>query len=288
MTNERSPLADYLHARRSALQPGDVGLEAGAGRRVPGLRREEVADLAGISADYYLRIEQGRDHSPSDQVLYALSRALRLDDSERAYFFRLARPRVQSLHSHPLSSSVLQLLDYWADTPAYVFDRNQDVLASNQLMRALSPGVLEPGANLILDTFAGFMEAQRTDASAAVLAGWESVVSEMLAALRFYSDADDPRLQHIVGELSVKYRSFRAIWARHEARPHSAGTVRVHVDPIGWVEFDWHLLEIATAPGQYLVTYLAEPGTKAAAALAYLVSLRRPGRTPVRSDQPSA
>ncbi|CAO1652688.1 helix-turn-helix transcriptional regulator [Salinibacterium sp. NYA9b] len=286
MAHEPNPLATYLRTRRDSLQPADVGLPATAGRRVSGLRREEVAELAGISADYYVRIEQGRDQHPSDQVLSALARALRLDDDARDYFFRLARPGSQTMRSHPLSESVLRLLDYWSHTPAYLFDRNHDVLAANQLMRALSPEV-QPGHNQLIDAFGGYARAIDEEQPAAVLEGWESILNQMLAALRFSSDPHDPRLHEVVGYLSTTYRSFRPLWARHEARPHTGGTLHVHVDPIGWVEFRWQALEVSNAPGQYLVTYLVEPDTHAAAAIAYLVSIRRPGASDFRSDEPS-
>ncbi|MEV8253512.1 helix-turn-helix transcriptional regulator [Rhodoglobus sp. NPDC076762] len=286
MAYEQSSLAVYLRARRDSLLPVDVGLPPASGRRVPGLRREEVAELAGISADYYLRIEQGRDQHPSDQVLGALARALRLDEDARDYFFRLARPGSQASRSHPLSESVLRLLDYWSHTPAYLFDRNHDVLAANQLMRALSPEV-EPGHNQLIDAFAGYARALDEQQPAAVVEGWESVLNQMLAALRFSSDPDDPRLHEVVGHLSTTYRSFRALWARHEARPHTGGTIHVNVAPIGWVEFRWQALEVSNAPGQFVVTYLVEPGTHAAAAIAYLLSIRQPGPTDFRSDQPT-
>ncbi len=288
MVSARSPLADYLRARRALLQPADAGLASVGRRRVPGLRREEVARLAGISSDYYLRIEQGREQSPSDHVLSALARALGLDDGERSYLYRLARPQPlrPSLHAEPqtVSPQVLRLLDYWSHTPAYVFDRNHYILASNQLMRTMAPGTMEPGTNLVLDTFERYAYAQAQESSPQILAAWQSVLDSMVAALRFYSHPDDPRLHELVACLTANHGSFRPTWARHEARPHTAGAVRMQIAPLGWVEFRWQVLELAMAPGQYVVTHLAEPGSQAAAAVAYLVSLQPPERPSVRAD----
>jgi len=279
-----SLFAEYLRTRRNALRPEDVGLPSSSGRKVPGLRREEVAELAGISTDYYLRIEQARDLHPSDQVLTALARALKLDDDARDYFFRLARPRRHTLHSPALSSSVLRLLDHGSRTPAYLFDRNHDVLAVNRLMQTLSPEI-EPGRNQLIDAFAGYAKAQEQEQSAEILSGWLKIVRQMLAALRFSSDPDDPRLHEIIGFLSTTYRSFRPLWALHEAKPLTAGIIEVHVEPVGWVEFCWQALELSTAPGQHLVTYPIEPGTRAAAAIAYLLSPRQSGATDARPER---
>jgi len=276
MADNRGPLAEYLRARRARLQPEDVGLPSSAGRKVPGLRREEVASLAGISPDYYLRIEQGRDNSPSDQVLVAIARALRLDDSERRYMFRLARPHPHALRvaTHPVAPGVLALLDNWSHTPAYLFDRNLDILAANQLMVDVAPGIVEPGTNLVLTTAAQYSAALARPEPPAVLERWDHTFREMIAALRYYSNPDDPRLQEILGALSLEHQTFRAVWALHEARPYASGANRAWIEPLGWVDFRWQALELSTAPGQYIVTHLAEPGSRARAAIDYLVSNR--------------
>ncbi|WKK72300.1 helix-turn-helix domain-containing protein [Rathayibacter oskolensis] len=158
----RSPLADFLRARRSALRPEEVGLTtAGTRRRVPGLRREEVADRAKISRDYYLRVEQGHDITPSDQVLSALAHALDLDEFERAYLFRLARPLppLRGPGSRTAAPSMESLLEHWPMTPAFAFDRNLDVLATNDLLRRIAPDKGVPGANLLLSVAEGYVRA---------------------------------------------------------------------------------------------------------------------------------
>ncbi|MDO9395079.1 MAG: helix-turn-helix transcriptional regulator [Herbiconiux sp.] len=275
MSSDRAPLAEYLRARREQVQPEDVGLPRDEGRRVPGLRREEVATLAGISPEYYLRLEQGRDHQPSDQVLRALARALDLDDDGLSYLLRLSRPwpLVRRFPAPPaaVGEGVLRLLDQLAGTPAYVIDRNHDILAANTLARALAPGFLEPRTNLVVSTFeaaARAIASPTTDEGE--LAEWRSGCEDLVAALRFSGDAGDPRFQEVVGTLSLAHRSFRTIWARHEARAQSSGEVGAHIDPIGWVLFRWQRLEVPGASGHVLTTLFADPGTPAEAALAYL------------------
>ena len=276
MATTRSAFADYLRARRGRLKPEDVGLPSGSGRRVPGLRREEVAERAGISADYYLRIEQGRDHKLSDQVLASLARALLLNESETRYFFRLARPELHTIATghRPVSPRVLALLEQWSHTPAYVFDSNLDILAANRLQRDLAPGMVEPGTNLLETVAAGYEAALARGEPTQVLEKWAETFHEMVAALRYYSDPEDPRLQEIVGALALRHQNFRAVWALHDARPYTSGTDRVWVEPLGWVDMRWQALELPGLPRQFIVTHLAEPGTRAEAAIIQLTETR--------------
>jgi len=267
MSSDRSPLADFLRARRESLQPEQVGLPREPGRRVPGLRREEVAALAGISPEYYLRLEKGRDHQPSDQVLGSLARAFRLDADARTYLFRLVRPwppiRRASAH-RPVDRALLELLHQWTRTPAYVFDRNHDVLAANALARAIAPGRLEPGSNLVIAAF------ERDTLSGADSLEWEPEARELVAALRYHGDPADPRLQEIVGGLSASSRSFRRLWERHEARPQSNGVTARPVAPFGALELHWQSFQLPGDASQFLTTFFAHPGTPAAGALAQL------------------
>ena len=267
MSGHRSAVGDYLRARRALVQPEDVGLPREPGRRVGGLRREEVARLAGISPEYYLRLEQGRDHQPSDQVVAALARALGLDGESTDYLRRLAETggyrRGSFSDTSSVDASVRALLAQWAHTPAFVMSRNQDILVSNALASALGPGYMEPGANLVLQMFS---EVSRLHA-----ADWEHTAARVVAALRLHGDPDDPRLQEIVGELSVRDGDFSRLWARHDTASQKTGISRHYIDPIGWVEFQWQNLSI---PGSthILVTFWAEPGTPAAAAIVYLAA----------------
>ncbi|MCS6547890.1 helix-turn-helix transcriptional regulator [Curtobacterium flaccumfaciens pv. flaccumfaciens] len=281
MDARRSELGQYLRARRALVQPEDVGLTREPGRRVDGLRREEVARLAGISPEYYLRLERGRDHQPSDQVLVALGRALRLDHEAVDYLRRLAhaeRRRPEGVVPPGLDDSVRSLLAQWSHTPAFVMDRNQDIILSNALASALGPGYMEPGANLVLQMFS---EASRQHA-----ADWDRTAHRVVAALRLHAEPEDPRLQEIVGTLTLQDPDFARIWARHDVAVQRTGVSRHWIDPIGWVEFRWQNLSI---PGSshVLVTFWADPGTPAAAAVAYLAAQVQQGtarREPVAGE----
>lgn len=269
MTTGRTLAADFLRARREQLQPEDVGLPRDANRRVPGLRREEVAELAGISAEYYVRLEQGRDHQPSEQVLSALARALLLDDDGFAYLQRVSRtvPTIAPIETRrpDVAPSVLQLLDQWSHTPAYVSDSNHDILCANAPARALAPGYLDTGSNMLLSVFAVVDTAERS-------ADWEESARALVDALRFHGDPADRRLQEIVGTLSVRDRGFRRMWAGHTARPLVSGITPAFVEPLGWVEFNWQTLEIPGQSGHFLTTLFGAAGSRAAAAIAYLAA----------------
>lgn len=266
MDARRSDLGQYLRARRALVQPEQVGLDREPGRRVEGLRREEVARLAGISAEYYLRLERGRDHQPSDQVLAAIARALQLDDEAAQYLRRLARPdRPQRAEAAApgVDDSVRALLAQWSHTPAFVMDRNQDIILSNALAVALGPGYMEPGANLVEQIFSAASREHAKD--------WASTAHRVVAALRMHGEPEDPRLQEIVGTLTLQDPEFARIWARHDVAVQRTGVSRHLIDPIGWVEFCWQNFAI---PGSshVLVTFWGDPGTPAAAAVAFLAA----------------
>jgi len=268
----RTALADYLRARRGSLLPEDVGYPRDSNRRVRGLRREEVAQLAGISLEYYVRLEQGRDHQISEQVLSSLARALQLDDNGRTYFYRLALPSPRAAADttarKPVSETVLQLLEQWSSTPAYLFDRNQDIIMANDLAAALSPGYMVPGNNLPLMLFG---------ADSAMRAGdyWRANARASVAALRYSGDPDDPRLQEIVGTLSVRDHDFRRMWADHEVHPLVGGVSPNYVEGFGLIEFRWQILDVPD--GNYMNVRLADPDSLAGAALRHLASELRSG-----------
>jgi len=269
MTIGRTLVADFLRARREQLQPEDVGLRRDTNRRVPGLRREEVAELAGISAEYYVRLEQGRDHQPSEQVLAALGRALRLDDDGFAYLQRVSRvvpAIVPTDDPRPgVSTGVLDLLDQWSHTPAYVSDRNHDVLCANAAARAMAPGYLDVGSNMLISVFESAGGPDRTS-------DWETAARALVDSLRFHGDPADRRLQEIVGTLSVRDRGFRRMWASHTAKPMISGVTPSFVEPFGWVDFNWQTLEVSGQRGLFLTTFFGPAGSPAAAALAYLAA----------------
>lgn len=268
-------LGEFLRARRALVRPEDVGLPGGGLRRVPGLRREEVAMLAGISSDYYLRLEQGRDRNPSVQVLEAVARVLRLDIDATAHLVSLARDRPGSavrpgLRSQQVPPSLLQLIDGWPRHPAYVQNRYTDCLAANALATALTPNY-RPGVNLLRAVFLD--PAERT-----LRRDWEDLTEEGVAVLRSEAgaDADDPRLRDLVGELSLRSERFRTLWARHEVRPRRGRTSHLTHPQAGELELHSDKLSVDGTDGLTLVVFHAEPGSRSAELLGILGSLSAP------------
>jgi len=264
-----NPLGEYLRARRELVGPADAGLRVTGVRRTPGLRREEVATLAGISADYYLRLEQGRDRNPSPQVLDALARVLGLDATATAYLRSLstARPApARRLRREVVPTGIRQLLDVLG-LPAFVESRMFEVLAANRLATALSPAI-RPGANRLRSIFLDEAEQDLNP-------DWEQAVGGMVAAFRssIGAAADDPRVAQLVGELSPASEEFRTLWARHDVKPLSGAPTRLRHPLVGPLELRREKLPIGDTDGQLLVVYHAEPGSETARSLALLGSL---------------
>jgi transcriptional regulator with XRE-family HTH domain len=271
-------LGEFLRARRALVRPADVGLPGGGLRRVPGLRREEVAMLAGISSDYYLRLEQGRDRNPSVQVLEAVARVLRLDADATAHLVGLAQGRPAPVRSgrrsRQVPASLLQLIDGWPRTAAYIQNRYTDCLAANALATALTPNY-RPGVNLLRAVFLDPAErALRRD--------WADLTAEGVAALRSGAgaDPDDPRLRDLVGELSLRSERFRTLWARHEVRPRRGRISHLSHPRVGDLDLRSDKLSVDGTDGLTLVVFHAEPGSRDAELLDILGSLtasRQPG-----------
>lgn len=265
-----TPLGEYLRARRALVQPEEVGIASLTPRRVAGLRRDEVARRAGISAEYYLRLEQGRDRQPSDQVLRSLGRALDLEQSAVAHMSRLVRiqmgevPVDAPLPPVPVLEALAGLLDQWTGTPAYIMDGNQDVVVVNPLARAMTGGGLAPGVNLTLAVFSA--------AGRAALDDWSEAAARTAATLRYGSDPRDRRLQEIVGTLSVRDEDFRQLWSRHDARPYLNGSVRQHVHGHGFVDLACQTLEVPGPRRFVLTAFHAPAGSEGADVLARLRS----------------
>ncbi|CAN5307454.1 helix-turn-helix transcriptional regulator [soil metagenome] len=253
---EISPIGEYLRARREQVRPEDVGIVWSGVRRVAGLRREEVAALAGISAEYYLRLEQGRDRQPSDQVLKALSRALRLDVAASLHLHRLAHPDspLQLVRAvDVVDPHLIQLLEQWPTTPAVVVNACRDVLAVNPITAALESRFLRVGNNLVRNVFTPGLKEMSPD--------WEELAAGAVAALRMTARPDDPRLIEIVGELSVSDPDFRRLWARHDVHPSSSGTSLTHVPGFGVVPVRWQNLDVLGSNGQMIIVFFGEPGS---------------------------
>jgi transcriptional regulator with XRE-family HTH domain len=281
--NSTNALGDFLRARRAQVRPEDVGITGGGLRRVPGLRREEVATLAGISSDYYLRLEQGRDRNPSVQVLRALARVLGLDDDTTTHLIGLAQPqqpgaRKHSARDEKVPVSIRQLIEGWTSNPAYVQNRFTDILAVNALAAALSPHYA-PGVNLLR---AVFLDPAERD----LRRDWEEATAEGVASLRAHvgSEVDDPRLVELVGELSVRSERFRLLWSRHDVLPRRGRLSRLTHPEVGDLELHSNKFEIGGTDGLTLVVFHAEPGSRSAELLALLASLHAPGGRPAGPD----
>jgi transcriptional regulator with XRE-family HTH domain len=274
--NPAQHLGEFLRARRERITPEDVGLPRFGRRRVPGLRREELAMLAGVSTDYLVRLEQGRDHHPSMQVLDALARALQLDEHATAHLHALAQPAPARPRRKPkperAPEGIVKLLASWPATPAFVHGRLMDVLAANALAQTLAP-IYTPGVNLLRATFLdpGVRELYGK--------GWLNTARSVVAHLRTQVGAqpEDPRLEELVGELSVRSDEFRRMWARHDVRQRASGGITTIEHPqVGPLELRYEKLAIAGGEGVTLVIYHAEPESSSARSLQLLASMGTP------------
>ncbi|MFF9458575.1 helix-turn-helix transcriptional regulator [Streptomyces flaveolus] len=262
-------LGRFLRARRERVRPEEVGLPVTGRRRVPGLRREELALLAGISAEYYLRLEQGRDRNPSATVLDALARVLLLDDEATAYLHALAGPGPRRRPRRPRPESVPpgihQLMTgAWSATPIVVLNRYMDVLAANPLAEALSP-VYTVGTNTIgaafLDEGLRALYANREEMTVRAVAGLRALIGP---------ETGDPRVVRLVHELSTRSEEFRRLWARHDVSPGGHGASRLNHPVVGTLDLSYDRLTVPGTDGQLLVVHHAPPGSESAGKLARL------------------
>lgn len=265
---ESNALGEHLRARRQLVSPAEAGIRVTGVRRTPGLRREEVATLAGVSADYYLRLEQGRDRNPSPQVLEALARVFGLDASATQYLLSLSgsgRAAPRRPHREVVPAGILQLLDV-IGLPAFVEGSLFSVLATNRLATALSPSI-RVGENRMLSMFLNRDEQD-------LYPDWEQAIVGMIAAFRTSVGArlDDPEIARLVGELSLRSERFRQLWARHDVKALAGAPVRMQHPRLGMLELAREKLTIGDT-AQLLVIYHAEPGSDSARSLALLGSL---------------
>lgn len=244
-------LGEYLRARRAVTQPEAVGLVRGEGRRVPGLRRNEVAALAGISAEYYLRLEQGRGTRPSDQVLRAIARAFRLDAEAEAYLFRLATATEpdQSPPARHVAGQIAGVLGRWTSTPAYLSDRHRDIVAANPLATTFGGGGLGEGHNQIASLFSAHNKAS--------LVEWEAMAASALATLRRDAHPRSSRLAELVRTMSAD-ADFVRLWARHDVSAPEDARFHITVEGVGTLEIEGQNFGVRSLPG-YQVTVLAAP-----------------------------
>jgi transcriptional regulator with XRE-family HTH domain len=264
-------LGEFLRARRAVTTPRQVGLLDSGSRRTPGLRREEVAMLAGVSNDYYIRLEQGRERHPSDQVINALVRALDLGPDAAAHLRVLARPQVSN--HKPVSRidqvhpNVMRLIETWDRVPAYVVNHRLDVLVKNAVAEALYEG-LEHNDNLL-------RLALLNPAAHEFYLDWELDTRSKVAHLRAAAgtNRDDALLLELVEELSQGSEEFRRMWDRHDVQGRTRAPVRFHHPEVGDVITDMEVLSIDSTPGQKIILFQVEPGSPSEAALALLADL---------------
>ncbi|MEU6863501.1 helix-turn-helix transcriptional regulator [Streptomyces sp. NPDC046876] len=266
-------LGDFLRAHRARLSPDDVGLPSHGTRRVAGLRREEVAVLAGMNTDYYARLEQGRERGPSAQILAAIGGALRMDDDAREHMFRLAGaaperqrpPRPQPQEA--VSRALRQLLDGYPNAAAFVLNPATDVLAANALAEALfSPfGNADNLARMI------FLDP----AARGFFTEWGRAAEAVVAELRHASGLDPShrRLRDLVGFLAGASEEFAALWSAYTVRGKTRDDKRLLHPDVGPLDLTFQTFDVRGASGQQLVVYQAEPGSPASRALSLLGSL---------------
>src|SRR6476659_6914487 len=274
--DNRTEVRDFLSSRRARITPEQAGLPLyGTNRRVAGLRREEVALLAGVSTDYYTRLERGNLTGASESVLEALAAALQLDESERTHLFDLARAanasgrQRRSASKQHLRPGVQRILDS-IDAPAYVRNSRLDLLGVNRLGRALlsdlyTHDMSRPNLARYL-----FLDARSQD----FYVEWAAVAKDVVAALRIEAgrNAYDRGLTDLIGELSTRSEEFRTWWASHHVRLHRTSTKQMHHPVAGDLELTGEALDLPGDAGLTIITYTVEPATSSAQALQFLSS----------------
>jgi MmyB-like transcription regulator ligand binding domain/Helix-turn-helix domain len=266
--DQRRQIQEFLASRRARISPESVGLPtAGRKRRVPGLRREEVASLAGVSVDYCIRLERGALPTASDAVIEAVARALQLDAVERAHLYDLARAGRQPSPATPrrvapatVAAPVQAVLDAMIGVPALVRNAVLDVVTANDLGRALYSELYrgDPQRTPNFARFA-FLDPRSHD----FWPDWQRVADDIVANLQAAAGADphNPALTQLIGELSTRSEQFRQLWARHDVHVHTRGVKRMRHPVVGLLELRFELMHLSAEPGLALAAYTAEPGT---------------------------
>lgn len=267
-------LGRFLRSRRAQLTPAAVGLPSTGRRRVPGLRRDEVAALAGVSASYYMRLEQGRELNPSRRVLEAVARVLQLDDEEKSALFRVVQPSARRMRPpvrvERASPALRQLIGNWTKTPAFIIGHAQDILVANDLAAALYSDFSQRDnvlRMLFLDPAAKTFYRNPERARHRAVADLQQTAAQT---------PDDPRILELVGELAVRSGEFRSLWAREYTQVPPYDVKRMHHSAVGDLELRHEALIIRSAPGQQLIILQAEPDSPSADALTLLGSISAP------------
>ncbi|GAA2077673.1 helix-turn-helix transcriptional regulator [Streptomyces albiaxialis] len=291
-SSEGSELGRFLRARRAHVRPEDAGLPAGTGiRRTPGLRREELATLAGVSVDYYTRLERGRETRPSPAVVNALGRALQLSGDALQRLRDLvslaanqpcpARPVVRTVRP-----TVVQLLESLRPAPAYVVSRMNDVLAANLPGRRLLPGLYDWPERQRNVTRYMFLHPR----ARALFPDWEVMARHSVSHLRAIGGAnpDQPELAALVGELVMKSPDFARIWARYDVEARGGGLKRYQHPEVGEMSLAYEVMALSRTDGQRLVAYQATPGSPDHDAMLLLDMASPLDGSPVTADEPTA
>jgi transcriptional regulator with XRE-family HTH domain len=276
--DNRAQVREFLVSRRERISPAQAGLPAygGSNRRVKGLRREEVALLAGVSIDYYTRMERGNLAGASDAVLEGIAGALQLDEAERAHLFDLARaaqptsPRRRRAKTSGVTDGIQQVLDAITDAPAWIRNARHDMLAANRMARALyAPLIADPRRPVNNARFIYLDPAARD-----FFADWDRAADDIAAMLRSEAghNPHDKQLIELIGELSTRSEDFRTRWAAHNVRFHRTGHKRLRHPVVGTLDLDFEAMEFPSHPGLTLVVYTAAAGTPAADNLMLLAS----------------
>lgn len=274
--DQRAELSEFLRSRRARLKPEDVGLpDHGRHRRVPGLRREELAQLAGVSVAYYTRLEQGNAQNVSVEVLEAIGRALRLNDIEHDHLSHLAKgktkkKRASACRTQQVRPALQQLIDAMEGVPAYIIGRRLDILGWNRMAAALFGDMGQlPSRERNMARHVFLDPAARS-----LYADWHNKAVDVVSVLRLCAGCypDDPQLTALVGELSVKSEEFRALWAAHTVADKGHGVKRLHHPVVGELTLAYETLKLPDAHDLSLVTFHAEPGSTSEESLRLLGS----------------
>ncbi|MGZ4592069.1 MAG: helix-turn-helix transcriptional regulator [Actinomycetes bacterium] len=265
--NNRNEVREFLSSRRARLTPQQAGLPSyGSHRRVPGLRREEVSMLAGLSVDYYTRLERGNLSGASESVLESLAQALQLDDAERAHLFHLARtanagPRTRNRRAaaQAVRPGVQRVLDAMGTAPAWVRNGRADIVASTRMGRALYAPVFDDPVRPANTARFAFLNRRATE----FYRDWEQTANDMVGVLRAEAGRNpyDRGLTDLVGELSTRSEEFRTRWASHDVRLHRTGHKRLHHPAVGDLDLTYEAMELSSEPGLTLIVYTAEPAS---------------------------
>jgi transcriptional regulator with XRE-family HTH domain len=276
----RNDIREFLTTRRARLTPGQVGLpDFGGRRRVPGLRREEVALIAGMSVEYYVRLERGNATGVSEAVLEGISRALKLDDAERTHLYDLVRAANKGAHprrrsprarTQQVRPGVQQLLDAMDNVPALVQNGRLDIIAVNTLGRAVFSQMFEQSQQSANFVRFVFLDPRAHD----FYRDWDDAAQQTVALLRTEAGRTphDRALSDLVGELSTRSDAFRILWASHDVREHRTGIKIIHHPVVGDLDLSYEAMNLTSDRGLLLLAYTAEPGSPSRDALTLLSS----------------